>query len=97
MRDGSIYYTATTGTNKVVTAKPALLQRIIIGTDVGSSVVEVSDHASDGNGNVKIYLADSNLGTKYGVIEVNAVFQNGICMDLTNQTYVTVVYTNLGA
>ncbi len=93
MRDGQIYYTATAGANKIVTAKPAYLHRIIVGKDVASSVIEVSDNASDGDGNVKVYLEGNALG---GVHEVGSVFTNGVTMDITNQTNVTIIYSNLG-
>lgn len=92
-QDYTLSYTAAAAANVVVTAKPAFLHKIILGADVASSVVEVSDHASDGNGNVKLYLAGSTLMTSIGgEIEVNAVFGKGITMDLTNQTQVHVVY-----
>lgn len=93
MRDGTLYYTATAGADKVVTTKPAFLQRVIIGADVSTSTVEVSDSKTDGDGNVKILLTGNSLK---GVYEINAVFANGITLDLTNQTQVTVVYSNLG-
>lgn len=90
-------YQAAAAANVVVTAKPAILQRIIIGADVGSAIVEVSDHASDGDGNVKVYLAGSTLLTSTGgVVEIGAVFQAGICADLTNQTNVTFIWRNIG-
>lgn len=96
--EGTIVYQAAAGANVVVTAKPARLLRIIIGADVGSAVVEVSDSAADGDGNVKIYLAGSTLMTSCGgIIEVNADFTNGICADLTNQTNVSFVYKNIGS
>ena len=88
---GEKVYQATAAANVVVTAKPAILLRIIVGKDVGSSVVEVSDHASDGDGNVKIYLEGDTLK---GVYEINATFNTGICVDLTNQTNITFIYKN---
>ena len=88
-----MYYKAAAAADVIVTAKPAFLQRIIVGADVGSSIIEISDSKTDGDGNVKIYLAGNTLS---GVHEINAVFQNGIAMDITNQTHVTVVYSNLG-
>lgn len=91
--DNQITYTAAADANVVVTAKPAILERIILGASVGSSVVEVSDSATDGDGNVKIYLAGDTL---QGVYEVGCVFANGITMDLTNQTHVIVIWRNLG-
>ena len=90
-------YQAAASADVVVTAKPAVLERIIIGADVGSAVIEVSDHASDGDGNVKVYLAgDTLLTATGGVVEVGAVFPAGICADLTNQTNVTFIWRNVG-
>lgn len=93
MQDGNIYTTLTAGADKVVSTGPAVLHRIIIGKDVASSVVEVSDSPSDGDGNVKVYLEGSTLHTTASVVEVGAVFRKGICMDLTNQTHVMVVWS----
>jgi len=91
-------YQAAAGADVVVTAKPATLVRIIIGADVGSGVIEVSDHATDGDGNVKVYLAGSTLLTQTGgCVEVGANFPAGITADLTNQTNVTFVWRNMGA
>jgi len=96
--DGEKKYLAAAGTNQVVTAQRAFLHRIIIGKDVGSAIIEISDHASDGDGNVVIYLASSTLlADTGGVIEVGAEFNAGICVDLTLQTNVTFVYTNRAA
>ena len=94
MSDNEKTYQAAAAVNVVVTAKPAVLERVIIGADVASAVVEISDHASDGNGNVKVYLAGSTL---LGVYEVGAVFQTGITMDLTNQTHISVIWRNVGS
>lgn len=93
MESGTIVYHATAGADKIVCKGPAYLMKVIIGKDVASSVVEVSDHISDGDGNVKVYLEGSTLMTSTkGEVEVNAEFINGICADLTNQTNVTFVY-----
>lgn len=85
----NIYYTAAAGADKVVTAGPAVLERIIVGTDVGSSVIEVSDSVDDGDGNVKIYLGGSTL---QGSHDVSAIFRKGITADITNQTHVTFIW-----
>ena len=87
------YYQAAAAADVVVSASPAYLVGIIIGTDVGSAVVEVSDSATDGDGNVKIYLADDTLHTTTGgYLPVNAEFETGIASDLTNQTHVTFIW-----
>lgn len=88
----NITHFATAGANKVVATGKAILHRIIIGADVASGDVEVSDHASDGDGNVVLQVTGSTLQTSNGVIEVGALFQSGITLDLTNQTKVTVIW-----
>lgn len=92
-QDGNYSYFATAGADKVIKASPGFLYGIIIGKDVASSIIEVSDHASDGDGNVKIYLEGDTLMTSCGgYVPVNADFPTGISADLTNQTNVTFVY-----
>jgi len=93
---GQPYYQAAADTDIIITAKRAILHRIIIGKDVSSAVIEVSDSKDDGDGDVKIYLADSNLGTKFGVVEVGLMFEKGIVVDQTLQTNVTYVWSNAG-
>ena len=92
------YYTATAGTNKIISKGPAILKGIIVGKDVSSGVLELSDHASDGNGNVKIKISSSTmLADTGGYVEVNAIFKTGITMDLAEQTDVTIIYKNWGS
>lgn len=93
MQYGTITYFATAGDNKVVCAGKAILHRIIFGADVASGDVEISDHASDGDGNIVMQLTGSTLMTAHGTVEVNAHFHKGICLDLINQTKVTVVWS----
>jgi len=93
MKDNQITYQATAAANVVITAKPAYLEKIIVGADVAASVVEVSDHPSNGTSNVKVYLGGSTIMTSIGgEIEVEAVFAKGITMTLTNQTKVGIVW-----
>lgn len=84
-------YQAAAGANKVIKSSAGYLKRIIVGAAVGSSVIEVSDHASDGDGSVKIYLAGDTLGPK--VYDIDMAFEIGISADITNQTNVTFVYS----
>lgn len=89
----NITYFATAGDNKIITAGKAVLHRIIIGKDVASSVIEISDSASDGDENLKAQIEGSTLMTANGgCVEFGTVFANGIAMDLTNQTNVSVVW-----
>ena len=86
-------YQAAAAANVVVTATPAYLHKIIIGADVGSGVIEISDSATDGDGNIFIKLAGNTLMTATGgEITVNAKFGIGITADLTNQTDVTFIW-----
>lgn len=95
-KPGQYTYQAAAAADVVVTAKPAILHRILVGKDVASGVIEVSDHASDGDANVKIQYDGSTLMTATGgCIEVGAIFLNGITADLTNQTQVTFVWSPL--
>jgi len=94
MQYGTIKHLASAGANQVVTTKPAILHRLIIGADVASGDVEVSDHISLGNGDVVLQLTGSTLMTANGGgIEVNAHFHKGITLNLTNQTKVTVIWS----
>ncbi len=45
----NINYQAAAAANVVVTTKPAILERILIGADVGSAVIEISDSIDDGD------------------------------------------------
>ena len=89
-----ITYIAAAGVNEVISTGPAILERIIVGADVGSSVIEVSDSKDDGDGDVKVYLAGSALS---GVYEVRAEFRNGITVDITLQSNVSFVWRPIAA
>jgi len=89
-----ITYVAAAGADNVISTGPAYLERIIVGKSVGSSVIEVSNSPSDGDADVKIYLADDKL---LGVYEIEAEFNKGITADLTNQTNVSFVWHPISA
>ena len=89
-------YQAAAATNVIVATGKAILERIIIGADVASGVIEISDSDSDGNGNIVVRLAGSTLMTSNaGVVEIGAVFDNGISCEMTNQTYVTFIWSEI--
>lgn len=93
MNTGKPFYQAAAANNVVISTGPAILEKIIIGADVASAIIEVSDDTADGDVNVQIYLAGSTLMTSCGgEVIVGATFQKGICADLTNQTNVTFVW-----
>lgn len=86
-------YQAAAGTDVVVKNQPGYLHAIILGKFVSGGIVEVSDHASDGDGNIKIYLTAGTTDTAFPkAIPVNAEFKVGISTDITNFTNVTFVY-----
>ena len=77
-------YQAAAAANVVIKANKGFLAGITVGKDVAGGIIEISDHASDGNGNVLYYLEDPNVG----YYPINADFAVGICADLTTQTNV---------
>ena len=82
-------YQAAAAANVIVKAAPGFLHAIIIGTAVGAgAITEVSDHATDGDGAVVIYLEAPTVGTYI----IDAEFTTGIAVDMTNQTHVTFVW-----
>lgn len=86
-------YQAAAAADVVVATGKAILHRIIIGADVASSTIEVSNSATDGDGDVKIFLSGSTLMTATGgVVEVGAIFEKGISADIVNQTLVTFIW-----
>lgn len=88
-------YQATAAADVVVSAAPAYLHAIICGAWVTNGTIEVSDHASNGDGNVKIFItmAATNIDGFPKVIPVNAYFATGICADQTDATQVTYIYS----
>lgn len=90
----SLSYQASAADNKVIKASAGFLHSVILGTWVDNGVIEISDHASDGDGNIVIKLTtnatdDTNFPC---VIPVNAKFTTGICADVAALTDVTFVY-----
>ena len=78
-------YQAAAAADVVVKAAPGFLFGITVGKDVAGGIIEVSDHATDGDGNVVYYLEDPAVG----YYPVNGVFSVGIAADITTQTNVT--------
>lgn len=76
------------GDDQVVITGKCILHRIIVGKDVTNGEIEVSDHATVGDADVKFHLVSS---TMKGTYEIGATFEKGITADLTNQTHVTFV------
>lgn len=86
-------YQAAAAADVVVNAAPTYLHKIIIGADVASSVIELSNHISDGDGAVIVKLTGSALMTATGgEVVVNTKLSDGLTADLTNQTDVTFIW-----
>lgn len=86
-------YQAAAAANIVVATGKAILHRILVGADVATSTIQVADHPSDGQTNVKALFTGNTLMTATGgSIEVGAIFENGISADITNQTNVTFIW-----
>lgn len=90
-------YVAAGGANEIIATGPAILKRVIFGADVGSSVVEISDSTSDGDGNIKFKFSSSTLMDDLGSVEIGTNFVNGITCDIVNQTDITFVWTPSGS
>jgi len=71
-------YQATDSADVVIKNKPGFLHAIIVGKTDTNASIEVSDSATDGDGNVKIFLEGATVGTHL----VNAEFKVGITADL---------------
>lgn len=90
----SYNYVAAPAANTVVKSTSGKLVRIILGAWVTGGTVECSDHASDGDGNVKIFLtmgATDESGLPKSV-EIGANFATGITCDTIGATQVTFIY-----
>ena len=81
-------YQAAAAANVVVKAAPGFLHAIVVGKDVSGGIIEVSDHATDGDGNVVLYMADPAVG----VYPVDLTCDVGIAVDLTTQTNITFIW-----
>jgi hypothetical protein len=81
----AITYQAAAAADVVIKANAGFLAGVTVGKDVAGGIIEISDHASDGDGNVVYYLEDPNVG----YYPINAPFAVGMCADLTLQTNVT--------
>lgn len=82
-------YQAAAAANVVISATPAFLHAIIVGKAVPNGILEVSNHASDGDGDIQIYI---DTCTCPAFTLVDAFFDVGICVDMTLQTNVTFIW-----
>jgi len=84
-----ITYQAAAAADVVISATPAFLHAIIIGKAVPSGILEVSDHSTDGDGNVKIFIDTCTCPT---FVIVDTKFDVGITVDMTLQTNVSFIW-----
>ena len=83
-----ITYVAAAGADNVIKNKPGYLHAVVVGKDVNGGIIEVSNHASDGDGDVQVYLADPTPGTYL----IQAEFSTGITVDMTTQTNCSFIF-----
>lgn len=81
-----VSYLGSTGDNQVVKDQAAFVYGLTIGNN--TTVVELSDHASDGDGNIKMKLTNPPCG----YFPINAWFENGITLDIATAAQITVHY-----
>lgn len=81
-------YVAGAGDDNVIKASAGVLVGIIVGKKVTGGIIEVSDHASDGDAAIKVYLEEADVG----YYPVNTAFGTGISANITTQTNVTFVW-----
>jgi len=90
---GKPFFIAEAADDVIVSTGPAILLGIIFGEDVSGAVVEISDSKEDGDEDVKFYFSGDELATSVGGLSgINATFQKGIAVNLTNQTNVTLIW-----
>ena len=63
---------------------------MIVGKDVASSEIEISDHDTDAHGNPQFYFTGSTLIGEYSL---DTYFAEGITITTTNATNVTFIYS----
>jgi len=90
----NIAYQAAASANVVVKATPGFLHAIVVGAWIANGTIEVSDHASDGDGNVKIFITEAatNIDGFPKTFIVDANFAVGICVDQTTAIQVSYIY-----
>lgn len=87
----SAKYTSGPTTDWIIKGSAGFVHSIAVGAANATGTVEISDHATDGDGNIVLTLLDNDVGPK--VYPVNMAMSTGITLDVTNQTHVTVVYS----
>ena len=87
-------YAAAATADNVVKASPGILHAIVLGKWVTNGTVECSDHISDGDGNVQIFLTagSTDVGGFPKTILVDAWFAAGITCDTIGLTQVSFLY-----
>ena len=90
----SYKYQAAASADVVVKAAPGYLHGIIVGKYVANATIEVSDGVSDGDGNVQIMItqAATNIDGFPKFIPVDCYFATGIVADQLLATQVTYIY-----
>ena len=99
----SVKYQDAAADNVVVKNSAGYLFGIVLGgLPIADASIEISDHASDGDGNIVFFpqggdgtdaLLEQTLVDKFkGYIPINAIFSTGICVDQIAQTKCSYIY-----
>ena len=90
----SYHYIAAPAADEVVKAGAGFVHAVILGAWVTGGTVEISDHATDGDGNVKVKLTAGTTDESGfpKTILVDAEFLTGITVDTIGLTQVTIIY-----
>ena len=92
--DYSSHYIAAPAADEVVKASAGYVKSVTLGAWVTGGTIEISDHASDGDGNVKYFLqagATDESGFPK-TVPVGTKFATGITVDTIGLTHVTINY-----
>ena len=81
-------YQAAAAQDVVVKASPGFLHGIVVGAIVSGGTIAVSDHATDGEGNICVYFIPSVAGTY--IFDMN--FETGITANQYKPTNITYIY-----
>lgn len=81
---------AAPAANNVIKASAGKLHAVVVGSasSTATDIIEISDHATDGDGNVVLQMTDAPVG----VYVVDMAFGTGITSDTTVQENVTFIY-----
>jgi hypothetical protein len=90
----SSHYQASPAANVKVKESAGFLESVIIGAFTASGILEISDSATDGDGDIKIKITGeaTDTGQFPKTIPINLDMEVGICADIAEFVDVTFIY-----